>query len=140
MPEGKRNPPAGAEYSTEPPVLVSADTRQKALSVKPDKVLNILICVIWICFGFRVCMDIPQLFYDISHLLFSTEFRVSTRRSPAAARRRTAGPHFAKHRKMGTPEVHRVRTATQEQHRNRKKEPLKTKRFMQNKPNLNIYK
>ncbi len=31
----------GAGYSGEPHVFVSADTRQKALSVKPDKVLNL---------------------------------------------------------------------------------------------------
>ena len=29
-------------------------TRQKALSVKSDKVLNIYICVIWICLEFRI--------------------------------------------------------------------------------------
>jgi hypothetical protein len=56
---------------------------------------------------------IPESFYDISHLLFSAEFRVSTRRLPAAARRRT--------------EVHRVRAVRQKQRRNHPKEPLKTK-------------
>ena len=39
-------------FCGEPHVFVSADTRQKAISVKTDKVLNICICVIWICLGF----------------------------------------------------------------------------------------
>jgi len=57
---------------------------------------------------------------------FSEEFFSSTRRLPAAARRRT--------------EVHRVRAVRQKQRRNREKEPLKTYPkvlFMQNEPNLN---
>ena len=41
LPDGKYKPPVGERYSGEPHVFVSADTCQKALSVKPDKVLNI---------------------------------------------------------------------------------------------------
>jgi len=77
---------------------------------------------------------IPESFYDISHLLFCAvrkdslgEFFSSTihaigRRLPAAARRRT--------------EVHRVRAVRQEQRRNRKKEPLKTKLLSKTNPIL----
>ena len=46
LPKDKHKPPAGDRYSGEPHVFVSADTHQKALSVKPDKVLNIYIRVI----------------------------------------------------------------------------------------------
>jgi hypothetical protein len=41
LPVGKRKPPAAAGYSAEPHVFVSTDTAKKALSFKPDKVMNI---------------------------------------------------------------------------------------------------
>jgi len=66
----------------------------------------------------------PTCNYKKLNFHFSAEFISSTRRLPAAARRRT--------------EVHRVRAVRQEQRSNRNKEPLKTnKENMQNKPNLN---